>query len=69
MGWVDSGIGDPAGGLRGFKRTVALALGNWLAAADEPSSDAVEVLREALEDEEPLVRDHAKWALDQRVIR
>jgi epoxyqueuosine reductase len=52
-------------GFRGFKRNVAVAMGNWLAAMDDPPAEALEVLREALEDEEPLVREHAAWALDR----
>ena len=52
-------------GYAGFKRNVAVALGNLLAAADEPPLEAVAVLRRALEDE-PLVREHAAWALEQR---
>jgi epoxyqueuosine reductase len=47
----------------GFPRNVAVGLGNWLAGLDEPPEEAVAVLREALEDEEPLVREHAAWAL------
>ncbi len=42
---------------------VAVAMGNWLASVDQPPGDAVAVLRDALEDEEPLVRQHARWAL------
>jgi epoxyqueuosine reductase len=42
---------------RGLLRNVAVALGNW------GSPDAVPVLRRALEDDEPLVRGHAAWAL------
>ena len=41
-----------------------MALGNWLAGMHgEPPEEAVAVLREALEDGEPLVREHAAWAL------
>ncbi len=51
-------------GYAGFKRNVAVAMGNWLAGLDgEPPDEAVAMLREALEDEEPLVREHAAWAL------
>jgi epoxyqueuosine reductase len=53
-------------GYAGFKRNVAVAMGNWLAAVDEPAEDAVAVLREAIEDEELLVRQHAAWALGRR---
>jgi epoxyqueuosine reductase len=52
-------------GYAGFKRNVAVAMGNWLASVDEPSEAAVAAGREALEDEEPLVREHAVWALEQ----
>ena len=50
-------------GYAGFKRNVAVALGNWLAHVHHPPEEAVRVLRDALEDEEPLVREHAAWAL------
>lgn len=51
-------------GYAGFKGNVAVALGNWLPSVDDPSEEAVAVLRNALEDEEPLVREHAAWALE-----
>ncbi|MCZ6681030.1 MAG: tRNA epoxyqueuosine(34) reductase QueG [Candidatus Poribacteria bacterium] len=44
---------------RGFLRNVAVALGNW----KHPS--AVIPLKKAMEDDEPLVRGHAAWALGQ----
>ena len=44
--------------LRGLKRNAAVVLGNAGAAED------VDVLARALDDEEPLVREHAAWALD-----
>lgn len=50
-------------GHAGFKRNVAVAMGNWLASVDEPPEEAVAALREALEDEDPLVREHAAWAM------
>ncbi len=50
-------------GYAGFKRNVAIAIGNWLSSVDEPPVEAVAVLRSALEDEEELVREHAEWAL------
>ncbi len=50
-------------GYAGFRRNVAVAIGNWLSSVDEPPEEAVAVLRDALEDEEPLVREHAAWAL------
>jgi epoxyqueuosine reductase QueG len=64
-------------GYAGFRRNVAVALGNlsaakvvegnWLAEVEDPPEEAVDVLREALEDEEPLVREHARWALERSV--
>jgi epoxyqueuosine reductase len=42
---------------RGLLRNVAVALGNWGA------PEAVPALAIALNDEEPLVRGHAAWAL------
>ncbi len=42
---------------RGLLRNVAVALGNW------GSPEAVPVLAKALNDEEPLIRGHAAWAL------
>jgi epoxyqueuosine reductase len=42
---------------RGLLRNVAVALGNW------GSPEAVPALARALNDEEPLVRGHAAWAL------
>jgi epoxyqueuosine reductase len=42
---------------RGLLRNVAVALGNW------GSPEAVPVLAAALNDEEPLIRGHAAWAL------
>lgn len=44
---------------RGFSRNVAVALGNW------GSDKAVPALSRALQDEEPLIREHAAWALEQ----
>jgi epoxyqueuosine reductase len=42
---------------RGLLRNVAVALGNW------GSPEAVPALALALNDEEPLIRGHAAWAL------
>jgi epoxyqueuosine reductase len=42
---------------RGLLWKVAVALGNW------GSPEAVQVLARALEDDEPLIRGHAGWAL------
>jgi epoxyqueuosine reductase len=44
---------------RGYLRNVAVALGNSEARA------AIPALKEALQDDEPLVRQHAAWALNQ----
>lgn len=52
-------------GYAGLKRNVAVAMGNWLASVDEPPEKAMEVLRQSLDDEDPLVREHAAWALRQ----
>jgi epoxyqueuosine reductase len=49
-------------GYTGFRRNVGVGLGNWLVSDDEPGEAAVAVLRDALEDPEPLVREHAAWA-------
>ena len=43
---------------RGYLRNVALALGN------RGEKDALPALEKALEDDEPLVREAARWALD-----
>jgi HEAT repeat protein len=43
--------------------------GNWLASVDQAPEDALAVLRDALEDEESLVREHAAWALERAVGR
>ncbi|MEO7361571.1 MAG: HEAT repeat domain-containing protein [Gemmatimonadaceae bacterium] len=43
--------------LRGLKRNAAVVLGNI------GHADDVDVLTRALDDEEPLVREHAAWAL------
>ena len=45
--------------LRGLKRNAAVVLGNVGTVEDVP------VLQQALNDEEPLVREHAAWALLQ----
>ena len=45
--------------LRGLKRNAAVVLGNVGTIED------VDVLTRALEDGEPLVREHAAWALQR----
>jgi epoxyqueuosine reductase len=52
-------------GYKGFKRNVAVALGNWLAEVEERPEEAVAVLRDGLENEEPLVREHTAWAVER----
>jgi epoxyqueuosine reductase len=52
-------------GYAGFKRNVAVAMGNWLAGVEEPPEEAVAALQDALDDAEPLVREHAAWALER----
>jgi len=49
--------------LRGLKRNAAIVLGNIGATQD------VETLARALDDEEPLVREHAAWALSTKQHR
>ncbi len=44
---------------RGLLRNVAVALGNW------GSPAALAVLEEAVHDPEPLIREHAAWAMEQ----
>lgn len=49
--------------LRGLKRNASVVLGNSATASHaETATDAV-VLTRALDDPEPLVREHAAWAL------
>ena len=45
--------------LRGLKRNAAVVVGNV------GTADDADVLTRALDDEEPLVREHARWALDR----
>ena len=51
-------------GYEGFKRNVAVALGNWLATLAEAPTDAVAALNDAT-CEGDLVAEHARWALAQ----
>jgi epoxyqueuosine reductase len=49
--------------LRGLKRNAAVVLGNVGTVEDVP------VLQQALDDPEPLVREHAAWALARVIAR
>jgi epoxyqueuosine reductase len=49
--------------LRGLKRNAAVVLGNV------GTHEDADVLTRALDDAEPLVREHAAWALAQLVAR
>jgi len=50
--------------LRGLKRNAAVVLGNPSAGSGQAAlADDLDVLTRALDDEEPLVREHAAWAL------
>jgi epoxyqueuosine reductase len=50
--------------LRGLKRNAAVVLGNpSLRSGQAALAEEVDVLTRALDDEEPLVREHAAWAL------
>jgi epoxyqueuosine reductase len=44
---------------RGLVRSACVATGNW------ESSEALPALRRLLDDEEPLIREHARWAIDK----
>jgi epoxyqueuosine reductase len=44
---------------RGYLRNVAVALGNTGDMHDLP------VLQNAINDEEPMIREHAQWAIEQ----
>lgn len=59
--WDEFSRGSPIRRAKrsGFLRNVAVALGN---VGDE---SAMQVLQKALVDEEPLIREHAQWAIDQ----
>jgi epoxyqueuosine reductase len=70
MGMSDEEFGERFSGSpirrakrRGFLRNVAVALGNW------GSVQAVPVLAQAMEDDEPLIRGHAAWALGRILKR
>jgi len=50
-------------GYAGFRRNVAIAIGNWLATGEAPEPDAVGELVAALSDEDRVVAEAAAWAL------
>ena len=64
-GWEAFSRGSPLrrAGYAGFRRNVAVALGNW---GDE---SAVPSLRSSMHDNDPLVRSHAAWALGKIASR
>jgi epoxyqueuosine reductase len=49
--------------LRGLKRNAAVVLGNVRTASHTEKAEDVQLLTRALDDPEPLVREHASWAL------
>jgi hypothetical protein len=59
--------------LRGLKRNAAVVLGNPSTGSGQTAlAEDVDVLTRALDGPEPLVREHAAWALeriDARVVR
>ncbi|MEO6526939.1 MAG: hypothetical protein ABIP93_09970 [Gemmatimonadaceae bacterium] len=55
--------------LRGLKRSAAVVLGNSANTAHAEDAESAEVLTRALDDEEPLVRGHATWALARFIGR
>lgn len=50
-------------GYAGFKRDVAIALGNWLTGPDAPDGEALGVLIGALESKHRVVAETAAWGL------
>jgi hypothetical protein len=75
VGRVDAGVGDPAGRICGIPAERGGGVGQLERSGSrrrqragrpcEPPAGAEAVLREALEDESELVREHAAWALAQ----
>lgn len=41
-------------------------MGNGLASVEDPPEEGVTAMREALGDEEPLLRERAAWAMNER---
>ena len=50
---------------KGMLRNLCVGLGNWAATDPLAASEALPVLRRAAADAQPLVREHATWALAQ----
>ena len=44
---------------RGLLRNICVAMGNW------GSRECIPVLQQAIDDPEPLVREHAVWAMEK----
>ena len=65
--WEAFSRGSPIrrAGRAGFARSVCTAIGNWLTVLDAVPADALAVLNEALADDDPVVREHAAWALSR----
>jgi epoxyqueuosine reductase len=61
--FVDSPLARPR--RKGMLRNLCVALGNWLSVDPEGASVAIPVLERALLDPQPLVREHAEWALSR----
>jgi hypothetical protein len=63
---VDARVGDSAGGVCGVPPERGGRARELVGVADEPPEAAVAALRDA-RDPEPLVREHAAWALKRSV--
>ena len=61
--FADSPLARPR--RKGMLRNLCVALGNWLSVDPEEASAAIPVLERALLDPQPLVREHAEWALSR----
>jgi hypothetical protein len=66
---VDARLGDPAGGVRGVQAECRRRHRDWLASVDQLPEEAVAVLRDAIERDDALVRDHAAWAVERALGR
>jgi len=62
--FADSPLARPR--RKGMLRNLCVALGNWLSVDPAGASAAIPVLERALLDPQPLVREHAEWALSRR---